>query len=55
MTNEEWLKMQPTEIFVKFLTCKGCTREEVDEETEKCNGDCAYHQTEWLKAVHHAD
>lgn len=50
MTNEEYLKSLPTENFAKFLTCRACTREEVDPETEKCFGECEYHQIKWLKA-----
>lgn len=54
MTNEEWIKSQPTEIFATYLTCKGCYREHEDEEQEKCFApNCTDEQIKWLKAVHH--
>ena len=54
MTNEEWIKSQPTEIFATYLTCKGCYREYEDEEQEKCFApNCTDEQIKWLKAVHH--
>lgn len=52
MTNEEWIKGLPTEAFMTFLNCKGCSHEMVDEELEKCfdEGNCEAIQLAWLKA-----
>ena len=51
MTNEEWIKSQPTEIFVKFLTCKACNRKYQDAELDNCFApSCADEQINWLKS-----
>ena len=50
ITNEEWLKNQPTEIFAKYLKCKACSKVFYDEEQDNCfGGDCETAIEIWLK------
>lgn len=48
MNNREYLFSLSDEQLIKYLTCKACTREEADEEQDKCFGDCNACQIEWL-------
>lgn len=50
MTNEEYIKSLPTELFAKYLTCRACYRGNVDDEQDKCFGNCEVEQIDWLKA-----
>lgn len=51
MTNEEWIKSLPTEVFASFLNCKGCSHEYEDAEQDKCFApSCEDIQIEWLKS-----
>lgn len=49
MTNEEWIKGLPTEAFMRYLTCKACSRKH--EDNEQCfSPSCFDEQLEWLKS-----
>ena len=48
MTNEEYIKGLPTEVFLRYLTCKACSRKYEDE--DKCfSPSCYEEQLNWLK------
>ena len=50
MTNEEWIKSLPTEQFMRYLTCKACSRNYEDTEQDKCfSPSCYEEQLAWLK------
>lgn len=50
MNNREFLFSLSDVELSKYLTCRACFRENIDEEQDKCFGDCESCQVEWLNS-----